>query len=465
MLYALVISLALLATGVVWQVETRFRLVLTPMLLFMIYYVLRIVPGFVYGIEVKKIGGAYAYAVVSIVLLAAILGWATARLMWPSGGRELLSWHNTSVQRDRPVASIWVVCLAVGLLFVGLLLYRGIPPSFRPFFVLVQGGDWTEVIGAVSEGRRLLTKGHFFGGDYRGQGVMREVLFVGWSLVSCYALARFMRLRSFRSLLVLLGSVTTSYILVSGDGTRGPFLLVFISMVATWTMACRVPPQTLALVGIVFITLGVGLGAYTPKMHGVIRSEGVGAAVGAFVERVAIGNSFNDVLAVDAVRSRQWEYGLGRWHSRDILAAFPGTLGGKPLGYYLHLTESAGATGTTYLTGTQIMTAHTDFGIWGLGVPFLIMGFVAAIGLRTITNARKTESALALAGVSVMLLGQLYTSGLIGVAVELGVLALLAAPLFGVRHFPSLARVQSPSPISNVGLDGSYPPNRPISKG
>lgn len=420
----------------VWGVDTRYRVILTPITLLVAYFSLRILPGYVYAVEVLSIGDELPYLVYLVALVSMVLGWALTLPVYGPLTEKIVSSPGSPLASDGRLTQAWMWFLTAFLVAMGLLLYRGVPPAFIPLVELLRGGDLAQAVISVSDARRELTKAHLFGGAYRGQGALREVLFVGGALVGCYFLAKYLRRRTYRHFGLFLLILVVLYGLVSGDGTRGSFLLVFISLVVTATFITRLPVYRMALIVVGFVSVGILLGAYTPKMHGLIASEGVRAAIFAFLERIAVGNSVNDVLAIEAFRSGGLDTGYGYWFYRDLISAFPGAAGGKPLAYYLYLVTPGGTGATTYLTGTHIMSAYGDFGIVGVSVYFLLIGACLSFGVYLITRLPRTELGVAVTGVTTMLLGQFYVSGLIGVSVQLAIAFFLLFPALLFQCLP-----------------------------
>ena len=308
----------------VWRIETRYRVVLTPILLLLVYFALRILPGYIYAVEVKGIGNELAYLVYITALLSMVLGWLlTIQVYGPSEGR-ITGIRGLPLESDGILSRAWMWLLIITMLIFGYLLYRGLPPSMIPLVELARGGDITDAVASVADARRDLTKSHLFGGAYKGQGVLRESIFVGGALIGCYFLARYLRRRTYASLLVFFAVILMLYGLISGDGTRGTFLLLFISLVITTTLVTRVTVSRMLLILFGFICLGILLGAFTPKMNDLIASEGFRAAVFALVERIAIGNSINDVIAIEAFGAGSLNTGYGTWFFRDLVSALPG---------------------------------------------------------------------------------------------------------------------------------------------
>ena len=85
------------------------------------------------------------------------------------------------------------VAILVGL---SLFYFQGLPPLMLVLGEMAAGiVPETDVDSVLKEKRFELTKGHYFGEQYRGQGLVTEVLKVGWRYLLCVGLVLHARTR------------------------------------------------------------------------------------------------------------------------------------------------------------------------------------------------------------------------------------------------------------------------------
>lgn len=407
-----VLTFLIFLTG--WRLDNRFSFVLTPYMIFSVYFLSRAVPGFLVGIERHALDAWYAG-----ILPVALFGWC---LGYFASARTRLSgvglWVGISHLHTRWSYERALVLLAMAVVATGLALYGGVPPAIEIAIKLVWGSiDPLEAAQTIAEARREISKEHIFSaGAGRGSGVLREVIFLSsllmLSLAAVYALA----IRGARAKVILVACILISYVFVSGDGTRGRFIVVATALVVAYTLYRRVRTAhvVIGLVGIV--ALSVFLGLYTNKMIALVVGHEWSGILLATLERIFVGNSVNDALAIKAIESGFLEYGNGYWLLRDLVALLPGIDAGRPLAYYLYLFE-VGGDSTTYLTGTSLSRAYVDGGVSAVFIYFAVLGALAGTSKRLVQAVPGLPHGqkLALLVAIWLAVGQGYVSGIAGV--------------------------------------------------
>ena len=95
------------------------------------------------------------------------------------------------------------------LVSAGLLFYGGLPPTITSIRMILFSGA-LEAAGLVSDSRYILTKGAYFGGEYRGQGLYMAVSSFGWAMLSVWQLYLTLKTPILREKLILLVIVIAS---------------------------------------------------------------------------------------------------------------------------------------------------------------------------------------------------------------------------------------------------------------
>jgi len=422
------ISLLLVALffAIGWKWDGKYRLLLSPFMLFSAYFILRVVPGYLVGIKIYDVGSYHAL-MLPVAYFGFFMGYFT-------GGKSpysfVLSSRDSASKMDSKAdhrsALVFIVILAVA----GLLMYGGIPPAIDVAISLASNSlDAQDAAGIVSDARRSISKGHIFGGESSGSGVFREIIFCCAILSISFSSVRYFFDRKFPSLVILLVSISISYIYVSGDGTRGRFVVVMTTLMIAFSSIFKVKLRHVVYGFIFILSLSVLLGLYTNKMANLFYEGRWDEIVMMVFERVFVGNSINDVVAIRAIESGVFEYGYGYWLLRDILATVPGLSIDKPLAYYLYVFEIGGGS-TTYLTGTSLSRAFVDGGYAGVLVYFSILGLISrhlwkiALSVSWLSSYQKYCFVISLW----VAIGQGYVSGIAGVF-------FIAAMLLVLVHF------------------------------
>lgn len=210
---------------VVWRVESRWRFVLSPFIILMYHEFVRILPAFALSqSSVFHIASSnYPLIVATLAFFFLVFGFVCGYFYKPISSTRVLALtmdRGPKLKLDR-AETVGVFILAVLLVIMGLYFYDGIPLVAYSVKSLLIGAGGDEVAVAVRDMRYELTKSHYFGGKYRGQGIIRTVQFLGWSLICCYTLVTSMERQTIRAVMVFLFSFGIAWLFVAGDGTRG----------------------------------------------------------------------------------------------------------------------------------------------------------------------------------------------------------------------------------------------------
>lgn len=417
-----------------WRAELSWNIVLTPMLIFSVYFILRVAPGFLMGIyEDKRVDDMYSL-LLPIAYFSFMVGYFSLRKY---DIVSLMRQYNENVTPSKTV----VIVLSFLLTALGLLMYQGIPPSIESAFgVATNSLSAQEAATLVSDARREISKGHVFNQNSNSNGMIREIIYIIASLQMYMAMLLFLKESNKSNILLLLISILLSYIFVSGDGTRGRFVVTIIGLIAVYSYHRKIKIKTTLYIFFLIMALSIFLGLYTNKMSGYLESGDYMAMLSSVLERVLVGNSINDVYAISAFDSGYFGKPIGYWLLRDIAAFIPGVSLDKPLAYYLYLYEIGGDS-TTYLTGTSISRGYADGGVLFLVLYFYICGaFCGAYGYIIKLIFKLGSNNFVSSGFIYVILvgfGQAYVSGISGLIFTIGIgfsLFLCVRSFLGVNY-------------------------------
>lgn len=310
------------------------------------------------------------------------------------------------------------------LILLGLYYYRGVPPIAEAANRLISGeSDSYGIAGYMREMRYDLTKGYYFGEEYRGQGLIRIMMWMGWpyllaSCISNYAIAK-------RKLWVLLGAVTgiLGLVFISGDGTRAPVLLGLLNIIVLLSFLRKISLSKSVIYGLLSLFLVLGLTIISHK--GILFFEHQenpwAALLSRIAERVFVSNGMNSIHIVELIRSGALPQGLGELHVNKFSNALPGIHSNLPLAHELSMLLMY-KTSTAYQTMTYSGFVYADFGIYGVLAIFSLLGVVLAKADKLIFDRPKVVTRLPVLAGTVFSLGTIPLYGPVGVISSLIVL-------------------------------------------
>ncbi len=398
----------------VYRRELRDRIILTPFVLYCANEVVRVWPAAIYA----RYNGVSHDLYASLVLISSTLAFLCGYVLFRFSGstkirRPVDFWERPMIRGAAAGHLLAIIGCSVLFLAGGFYLYRGIPPGFYGLLQTFTHGISTHIADHVAEQRLLLTKGHHFGAEYRGQGMIRAVQYIGWPLLtSCAFLMYFQRKSVFWLLLALL-LLTTCIIYVSGDGTRGPVVWAMLSVLFVLSLETRVRVRNLVAIGSLLLLLAFGLSAVKKFSGAAVRGALVKEGTQRLGERVLVGNGINTIHVIELVRTRQLELRMGDIHRVDFMNALPTIRGGVPFAFELFTLVKPEA--KEYETTLASMTYHGklygDFGWAGCLVGSFVIGAVLAVLSQFLLSFRKTILTTSVIGITSMQLGRINLAG------------------------------------------------------
>ena len=170
------------------------------------------------------------------------------------GKRNLALQFVDSAVEDRHAESAVAGGLVAGVgVLIGLsfFYYRGWPPLLAVLGDAITGRfPETDVDSLLKIRRFELTKGHYFGGEYRGQGLVSEGLKIGWSYLVCVAFILHRRTRRVSWLVVAVVLAVGCFFVLVGAGVRWNVVLFFVTLVVLSSYLRRLRVRVLAAVAV-----------------------------------------------------------------------------------------------------------------------------------------------------------------------------------------------------------------------
>lgn len=327
-----------------------------------------------------------------------------------------------------------LVGMMILLTLIGLLLYRGIPPAVTNFQKVIAGGYASGTHELMAEQRLDLTKGHHFGGAYRGQGVFRWINRVGWTFVAAVSLLRYGQRKCYRNLLLAVAGLLGGFIFVAGDGTRGPFLWALVTGVVVLSLQFRIRKKH--LIGFAGTILAVlVLMSLTQKLSGIIGGGGGAQAIAEKLgERLFLGNGANTNDVIRFIDDGYMERRNGAIHANDFAAAIPFLKSETPFTYEVFLLQNPFLVNdrTTFASMTYLGRLYAEGGLCGVLIGYFVIGITCAC-LGPFLKVKKTPESTAYNGMIIMAVGQLPLNGIVYFLMSCFVLCCFAS-VFRTMH-------------------------------
>ncbi len=421
-----------------YRVENQSCLILSPFWVFCVCEVAMAWPAVVFARMEGISTSCHAGLVVILSTVSFGIGycWFRAASRW--AGAPYWFWRLSSERGDDRSHLFAVAACAAFLVLAGLYFYQGLPPAVYGLKQTL-AGDGFGTAEELAAQRLDLTKGHYFGGTYRGQGAIRALMRVGWFYLTAVALVMFLRRRTWvlgSSFVTLLGA---SYVFVAGDGTRGAFLWGGVGLLVTASYQAKLRLRTCIWVAACLATFLVLL-SLPQKLSGAM-ARGTVWSEGAqqLIRRIFVGNGVHTIHAIEFVRSGDIQLRWGAIHVNDMAAALPFVNSGTPFAYELFLLAEPDAAErrTTFANTTYLGILYAEYGWAGCVIAYFALGCMIAWGTRAVFTRRKTVTNTACAGMMALYVGQISLSGATPCIVSLGVLfAFLAVFRCLVASYP-----------------------------
>jgi hypothetical protein len=447
-MYALLLVFFVLA----WVKSSSARAVATPLLLFGTFEIVSVWPAMIYAqVAAGPVHGAYPALVAGLAFTALLLGFVVAM----AAGRH--SPEQTAVFRDAPVrlahpawtyllAIVATACVLAGL---GFYLYRGLPPLVEALLVLRQGANGLDqAISIVAAGREELTKGHYLGGAYRGQGLILGLMQIGWPYLAALALLLFCVTRRSFWLVVAVPLLVAMLFFIAGSGQRWQVLEALLTVAVTLSLAVRVTARWGAAVLITMLAVYLGMSVLNSNYQGIGKlDDPVEAFATLAASRIALSNGTNNVEAINFVEDGSLEPGLGTIHLQKFVDSIPGV--GKsdvPFSARLAVLRDPGRaqSDSTWASQTYLGWLYVDLGLPGVVAVYLLIGALLALAQQWLFTRPKGLLGLPAAGFVLYFLGEL---SLDGPATVIAFLVVVGAFYVALRACAGLVRAPRLRPV------------------
>lgn len=407
--------------------DCRAGIVVTPFLFFAASEIILVWPSGLQRVVLER-PDPYPFAVMLGAFASFLIGNLTIRgIIAKDKGRATRYRAAPILYSDRIAERHYLIGMLALLLLtaaVGLHYYQGVPPVAQAIHELVQGGDRRELGTQVAVARTQLTKSHYFGGEYRGQGLATAVLQNGGAvLVGMFFLLWLKYRRRYWAGLTIV-ALGWSILLIAGDGERGPLVRFIVVLFALFTAVRIVTWRKAILAACATLLVFASLSLINNKIRYVPSDSNIFKATSTAVfNRFAYGTGSNNVMIMDLISEGKLDYERGAIHQSEFLAALPGIRpDATPFAHQLYLIRSAGGQRTTYATPTYLGKVYADFGPIGTWIVFIGLGMFVGLGQHLLLAERRSMLGLPLRALLIVAIGETSRAGItsVGPALVIG---------------------------------------------
>ena len=389
-----------------------------------------------------------------LVVATGLIGFVVGYALVPKSDRGAIALAQAPFVQKYPnayYAAGFFGCACV-LVAVGLWYYHGMPPILYAVSRLASGDSPREVGSFMSYARIAYTKGgwvdgrygtsfgaaeamHAYLGDnwqeggYRGEGLVNEVMRIGWRLLVGFGLVACYHWRKPGWVWTTVAAFVCCVVFVGGAGVRGPVITSVIFLLVVVSFVVRVRIRRLILPGAISFLL---LCLWTlPSSRGYrhVESGRLLDLVGQLAYRITMGNGVHDVQIIELVHEGVAERRWGMFHLGKFVSSLPGVRIGVPLGFYI--AEHIGAPEGVVCSGGYLGRVYADFGFLGVFPIYILLGACVGFVERFVFRREKEILSLVMTCMILFCFGRTYAGGLSAVASNL-VVAFAVRGLFHV---------------------------------
>jgi len=364
-----------------------------------------------YAFKDKSLEG-WEILVIGTAFLAFITGFFLA------GGKNL----SLKNYLDQPVTSkrstqyyfAAVSFSTIFLVLLGIYYYRGAPALGISIFEVLRGNiSIGEMAALMSEQRFLLTKSHFFGGEYRGQGAINVIQRIGWRFIFAISLIMYFQLKSKRWLFLTILTGSCLVMFQAGTGERAPLALSMLFIIVVLSMMKMFRPRHFVILAAIGFSFLMATTYFSAK--GVLQKDTpdyVSKLASQLIERIFLGNAIHDMEIIEFVETGRMEKRIGMYHVEKFVTSFPGLRMGKPLGFQVSYLR--GSDETTFSSGTYLGFVYADFGYIGVLIIFFFIGVFMVFAQKKIFSQERDIMVIVMSSMIILYLGFITGTGPIG---------------------------------------------------
>jgi hypothetical protein len=435
---------------VVWSRSSNAALIGTPLLLFGIFEIVSVWPATIYAqIIGASATGAFPALLAGLGFAALLLGFVVVTAMASSSPDQPAAFRASPIRFSYSASSYGLATAAMAcvLTALGLYLYDGVPPFVEGLIALGSGGGIDTAINIIANGREVVTKSHYLGGAYRGQGLILELMQDGWPYLVAVASLLFVRTRRRQWLFTAAMLAMLMLFFIAGSGQRWQVVAAILYLGLVSTLAARVSVRSVISVALVGTLVYGGMSVLNSNYEDIGQTaDPVSDFFARAGERIVLGNGMHNVEGINFVDNGSLQFGLGSIHAQKFFTSIPGV--GKDevpfaLRLALLLDPFRPAEDSTYASQTYFGWLYDDFGLPGVVVVYFLFGGLLALAQRWIFTRPKGLLDLPALAFVIYYLGEFSLDGPASVTASLVVVSALWIGLHVLAAAAEPRRVRS----------------------
>lgn len=328
---------------------------------------------------------------------------------------------------------------ALALILFGLLItvlfYKGLPPSFNILGKAIQGRNVFGDLLAMSGFRADLTKSHYFGGSYSGQGALKLFNEMAWQLIVVFMYVRALQINTRKAWYQMAAVGFLAFLIVYGVGAKGPVAYIVIAALTARSFMVNIPFNRLAKYTLFLLTFLIIIQSMqVSRFVGASNEDGFlfFTIIETLARRVAAGNGLNTLYIVNLIEEGRLTYYNGYDHLTKFLNALPGIQFDTPFAHDLFwlIAPEKASHKTTYATYTYLGGSFLDFGFIGAFLTSAVAGFVLQSIYRFMLWVKPTTFSIAMSATFAIHLGQIVAGSLVSLPATIFVVGTLCSVIF-----------------------------------
>lgn len=383
---------------VVWRVDSSNRFVFTP---FLVFCLVDMVFSWNYWLLLQEWDVEVPPWTV-LISMASIFFFSLGYLYWsvykntvsgaPYPYERVERFLERRTESDAGViayATAAVTVLVIGIV-TGVSYYQGFPPVAQGVAELISDNDLAEAQNIISSGRRELTKGHVFGKEYRGQGILKGLVFASWTYGLTFSLILALKRRRYFWKFMTVVFFGGALFFIAGTGERSRVLWCMVLALIGVSFAAPLSFRKLTVVGLFLTAMLIAVSLLIPRYSmGNSRWDLMANLAESVASRIISGDKINNVRVMNYIDTGEMQHEYGAEHLNVAMNALPG-IHNPPLAH--RIAEKLKGNTTTYASGTYLGTIYLDFGIFGVILFYFFMGgVVQECSQRLLTMSKRPE--------------------------------------------------------------------------
>jgi hypothetical protein len=399
---------------IIWLRDNGQHVVLTPIFLLALNEIVRVWPAAMYALYWGISPDLFPLLLLIASTFAMFGGYMLVSRMyrWGPASPQAFFRKTAVVQRSTHQLRAVLLC-SIPLFAVGYFLYLGPPPGMVGLWQTVRKGVNGNISNHVKDDRLALTKGHYFGGTYRGQGVMRKAMEIGWPMLSVWSIYSWFHTRKLSWAWASGFFIACLIFYVGGDGTRGPVIWALVSVICGMSSFMKIRWRTCFAYGACLLALLVLFSLVQRLTTRIENGAGMIDIAGIMAKRIFVGNGLNTIYTIEFHREGLVHSRGGHEHLSSLLNAIPGVQWDTPFAYELFTLVNPGVRLdiTAFASLTYVGILYIDFGPTGCVVGMFLVGAIAACATQILYRQPKTGLSVAMCGLVGLKLGQMNLHG------------------------------------------------------